>query len=50
MMIASTLWAFRAGSDPRGRGVALNSSLVSYFSVVNWAVVFAAVYLWPALS
>ena len=50
MMIATTLWAFRASEDPRGRGVALNSSLVSYFSVVNWVVVVAAVYLWPAMS
>ena len=47
MLLAGLLWASLAPHDPRGRGVALNASLVSYFSSVNWLVCLVTVYLWP---
>jgi hypothetical protein len=50
MLTAALIWAVRAPADPRGRGVALNTSLVSYFSAVNWLVTLAAVFLWPRVS
>ena len=43
------LWAVRAPNDPRGRGVALNSSLVSYTAVLAWLAAFGAVHVWPRL-
>jgi hypothetical protein len=49
MLAVALLWAARAPADPRGRGVALNASLVSYYSAANWLVTLAAVYLWPRL-
>jgi heme/copper-type cytochrome/quinol oxidase subunit 3 len=47
MLLAGLLWAWLAPRDPRGRGVALNASLVSYFSSANWLVCLVTVYLWP---
>ena len=47
MLLAGLLWALRAAGDPRGRGVALNASLVSYFSTATWLVVLVVVHLWP---
>jgi len=47
MLLAGLLWAWRRPADPRGRGVALNASLVSWFAVVAWLVVFVCAYLWP---
>jgi cytochrome c oxidase subunit I+III len=49
MLAVALVWAMRAPMDPRGRGVALNSSLLSYYSVASWLVVLVAVYLWPRL-
>jgi cytochrome c oxidase subunit I+III len=50
MLVAATLWAWRAPRDPRGRGVALNASLVSYATTATWLLVFAVVYLWPRVA
>ena len=50
MLIAALIWAVKSPDDPRGRGVALNTSLVSYFSALNWLVTLAAVFLWPRVS
>jgi len=50
MLVAGLLWAWRRPADPRGRGVALNSSLVSYAGTVAWLVVLAVVHLWPRLA
>ncbi|HZA98763.1 MAG TPA: hypothetical protein VE399_08305, partial [Gemmatimonadales bacterium] len=47
MLLAGLLWAWLAPRDPRGRGVALNASLVSYFSSFNWLLCLVTVYLWP---
>ena len=47
MLATAALWAWRAVGDPRGNGVALNSSLVSYFSAANWLVTLVAIFLWP---
>jgi cytochrome c oxidase subunit I+III len=47
MLAVALLWAARAPADPRGRGVALNASLVSYYSAANWLVILVAVYIWP---
>ena len=47
ILLAGLLWGWLAPRDPRGRGVALNASLVSYFSSINWLVCLVAVYLWP---
>jgi cytochrome c oxidase subunit I+III len=49
MLAVALLWAARAPLDPRGRGVALNASLVSYYAVANWLVTLGAVYVWPRL-
>ena len=49
MLVAALLWAWLAPRDPRGRGVALNASLVSYFTAGNWLVCLAAVHLWPRM-
>ena len=50
MLVAAQAWAWRAPDDPRGRGVALNTSLVSYAGAGTWAVVFAVAWLWPRLA
>ena len=50
MLVAASLWAWRKPSDPRGRGVALNSSLVSYASAATWFVVLLMVHLWPRIA
>jgi cytochrome c oxidase subunit I+III len=50
MLTVALLWAWLSPRDPRGRGVALNASLVSYFSSLNWLVTLVAVYLWPHWS
>ena len=50
MLATAVLWAWRAVGDPRGNGVALNSSLVSYFSAANWLVTLVAIFLWPRVG
>jgi hypothetical protein len=50
MLLVGVAWAVLAPRDPRGRGVALNASLVSYFAAASWFVALAAVYLWPRIS
>jgi cytochrome c oxidase subunit I+III len=50
MFVAGALWAWRAPRDPRGRGVALNASLVSYAAAASWLVVLAVVHLWPRVA
>ena len=50
MLGTALLWALRSPNDPRGRGVALNTSVVSYFTVASWLVTAAAVYLWPRFT
>ena len=50
ILASGLLWAIRSPDDPRGRGVALNSSVVSYFSAVSWLVVLAAIYAWPRFT
>jgi cytochrome c oxidase subunit I+III len=47
MLLTGLLWALRSARDPRGRAVALNASLVSYFSSATWLAVLVVVYLWP---
>ena len=47
MLIAAQLWAWLRPEDPRGRGVALNTSLVCYASGGTWLLVLGVVYLWP---
>jgi len=49
MLIAAALWAWFRPSDPRGWSVALNTSLVAYFAVANWLIIFVILYLSPAL-
>ncbi|MGZ8377344.1 MAG: cytochrome c oxidase subunit I [Gemmatirosa sp.] len=49
MLLAGVLWAWRAPRDPRGRGVALNASLVSYTAAATWLLVLGAVHLWPRM-
>jgi hypothetical protein len=49
MLGAGLLWAWTKPHDPRGRGVALNASLVCYSAAVTWLVVVAVVHLWPRL-
>jgi len=50
MLLAAMLWAWRAPPDPRGRGVALNASLVSYATTASWLVALALVFLWPRVA
>ena len=50
MLGTGLLWAVRSPADPRGRGVALNSSVVSYFSAASWLLILAAVYAWPRFT
>jgi cytochrome c oxidase subunit I+III len=47
MALAGALWAWTRPRDPRGRGVALNASLVSYATCAAWLVVLGVVHLWP---
>ena len=49
MLAAALVWGVAAPNDPRGRGVALNASLVSYFSAANWIVCLLVVHLWPRM-
>ena len=49
MFIAALLWAWRRPGDPRGKGVALNSSLVAYSTAVTWLVTIVLVHLWPRI-
>lgn len=50
MIVAASIWAWVKPRDPRGRGVALNASLVCYSSAVTWALVVGAVHLWPRMT
>ena len=50
MLVAALLWAWVRPKDPRGRGVALNSSLLCYMSSAVWLVAIAMVYVWPRLA
>jgi len=50
MLVAALAWAWRAPRDPRGRGVALNCSLIAYANVAVWLVVLATVHLWPRVA
>ena len=50
MLFVAMLWAWRAPRDPRGRGVALNASLVSYAATASWLVALAVVYFYPRLA
>ena len=49
MLFTGLLWAIRRPRDPRGRGVALNASLVCYSMAGTWLVVIGVVHLWPRL-
>ncbi|MDF1504876.1 hypothetical protein [Roseisolibacter sp. H3M3-2] len=50
MLVAAQLWAWLRAEDPRGRGVALNASLVCYAAAATWLTVVAAVYAWPRVA
>jgi hypothetical protein len=50
MLVPGLLWAWRKPHDPRGRGVALNASLVCYSGAFTWLVVVGVVHLWPRLA
>ena len=50
MILAASLWAFIRPHDPRGRGVALNGSLVNYTAAGTWLLVVAVVHLWPRIA
>ena len=50
MIVAASIWAWTRPRDPRGRGVALNASLVCYSSAITWVLVVGVVHLWPRLS
>jgi cytochrome c oxidase subunit I+III len=50
MLFTGSLWAWRAPRDPRGRGVALNASLVSYACTAAWLIVVGIVHLWPRIA
>ncbi|MBC8089651.1 MAG: cytochrome c oxidase subunit I [Phycisphaerae bacterium] len=47
MCAAALLWRLLAPADPRGRGVALNASLISYSSTLIWFVATTVVHVWP---
>lgn len=47
MLAAGSIWAWTKPHDPRGRGVALNASLICYSSAITWLVVVAVIHLWP---
>ena len=50
MLTAGLLWAFLQPHDPRGRGVALNASLVCYSTAASWLLVVGVVHVWPRLA
>ena len=50
MLVAGLLWAFLRPRDPRGRGVALNASLVCYSTAATWLLVVGVVHVWPRLA
>lgn len=50
MLVAGMLWAFLAPRDPRGRGVALNTSLMSYAAAISWLVIVLLVHAWPRVA
>jgi len=50
MLLVALAWAWRSPHDPRGRGVALNTSLISYANAATWLVVLATVYVWPRMA
>jgi cytochrome c oxidase subunit I+III len=50
MLVAGLVWAWTKPHDPRGRGVALNASLVCYSGAFTWLVVVGVVHLWPRLA
>ncbi|HYD55033.1 MAG TPA: cbb3-type cytochrome c oxidase subunit I [Gemmatimonadaceae bacterium] len=50
MLAVGSAWALRAPRDPRGRGVSLNASLVSYFTAASWLVTILVVHVWPRLG
>jgi hypothetical protein len=50
MLVAAQLWAWTRADDPRGRGVALNASLVCYASALTWLIVVGAVHVWPRVA
>ena len=47
ILAAALLWAWTRPHDPRGRGVALNASLVCYSGAFTWLVVVGVVHVWP---
>jgi cytochrome c oxidase subunit I+III len=49
MQAVAALWALLAPGDPRGHAVALNTTLIGYFSVASWAIIGATLYLGPLL-
>lgn len=50
MCAVALAWALRAPDDPRGRGVALNASVVSYCATISWLVVTGIVHIWPRVN
>ncbi len=50
MLAAGLLWAFVRPHDPRGRGVALNASLVCYSTAATWLLVVGVVHVWPRIA
>ncbi len=50
MLLVALLWSIRAPRDPRGRGVALNTSLISYFAGASWILTLLAVHVWPRVA
>jgi cytochrome c oxidase subunit I+III len=50
MLVAAQLWVWTRPHDPRGRGVALNASLVCYASAATWLVVVGTVHVWPRVA
>jgi hypothetical protein len=49
LVAVAQLWAWRARSDPRGLAPAANATLVGYFLVLSWSVVYLTLYLSPRL-
>jgi cytochrome c oxidase subunit I+III len=45
MQIAALLWAWGSPRDPRGHGVAHNTSIVSWYALASWLVAAATLYL-----
>ncbi|MGV3710425.1 MAG: cytochrome c oxidase subunit I [Gemmatimonas sp.] len=44
------IWRLLAPSDPRGRSVALNASLISYSASISVLVAIVVVYVWPLIA